>query len=63
MKNANDKRSITLRLNNQDLDLLKHKAKQEGLPYQTLISSIIHKYVSNRLVDEDNLIKAVKLLK
>jgi predicted DNA binding CopG/RHH family protein len=35
---------INIRLTNFDLNLIKSKAAQEGLPYQTLISSILHKY-------------------
>jgi predicted DNA binding CopG/RHH family protein len=37
---------IHIRLTQFDLDRLKRKAAIEGLPYQTLISSILHKYVS-----------------
>jgi predicted DNA binding CopG/RHH family protein len=37
---------INIRLVPADLDLLKARAKAEGLPYQTLIASILHKYVS-----------------
>lgn len=49
-KNAlvKDKR-INIRLTTTDLQQLRAKAAQEGLPYQTLISSIIHKYISGRL--------------
>jgi len=37
---------INIRLLPADLDLLKARAKAEGLPYQTLIASILHKYVT-----------------
>jgi hypothetical protein len=37
---------INIRLAPADLDLLKVRAKAEGLPYQTLIASILHKYVT-----------------
>lgn len=47
---AKDKR-INIRLSSRDLEGLQMKAAEEGLPYQTLISSILHKYVSGRLVD------------
>ena len=60
---ANEKISVTLRLNNQDLELIKTRASEEGLPYQTLISSILHKFVSNRLIDEKNLVKIINLVK
>lgn len=38
---------INIRLNSLDLDLIKKIAVREGLPYQSLISSIIHKFVNN----------------
>jgi predicted DNA binding CopG/RHH family protein len=37
---------ISLRLNESDLERLKAKALREGMPYQTLIGSILHKAVS-----------------
>ena len=44
----NDEREkISLRISRTDLMLLKSRAMQEGVPYQTLINSIIHKYVSS----------------
>jgi predicted DNA binding CopG/RHH family protein len=47
---AKDKR-ITLRLSSFDLDAIQAKAIEEGIPYQTLISSILHKYAIGLLVD------------
>jgi predicted DNA binding CopG/RHH family protein len=44
----NEKRTkIPLRLANSDLLRLKAKAMREGMPYQTLIGSILHKAVSS----------------
>ena len=63
IKNAKEKKSINLRVNSQDLDMLKQKAEQEGIPYQTLISSILHKYLTDQLVDQKNILKSVQLLK
>jgi predicted DNA binding CopG/RHH family protein len=37
---------INIRLSTADLELLKQRAVEEGLPYQSLIASILHKYVS-----------------
>ena len=37
-------------------------AEQEGIPHQTLISSVLHRLVTDRLVDEDHIRKAVMLL-
>lgn len=42
----NKKKLISIRLPVEDLELLKHRAKSEGMPYQTLINSILHKAVS-----------------
>ena len=36
---------INIRLSEKDVALLKVRAIEEGLPYQTLISSILHKYI------------------
>jgi predicted DNA binding CopG/RHH family protein len=49
-KNTKDKR-ITLRLSSADLEGIQSRAIEEGIPYQTLISSVIHKYITGRLVD------------
>ena len=59
---ANEKNRITLRLNNQTLDLIKRKAQEEGLPYQTFISSILHKYATDKLIDEKHILKSMQLL-
>jgi len=40
-----DKR-INIRISNRDLVAIQKRALEEGIPYQTLISSILHKYVS-----------------
>ncbi|MDH5668362.1 MAG: hypothetical protein OEY86_10155 [Nitrospira sp.] len=37
---------INIRLSTADLEMLKRRAAEEGLPYQSLITSILHKYVS-----------------
>jgi len=37
---------INIRLSQKDINLLKIKAMEEGIPYQTLMASILHKYVS-----------------
>jgi predicted DNA binding CopG/RHH family protein len=60
---ANEKKSISLRLKNNDLEQLKRIADSEGLPYQTLLSSIVHKYVSDQLVDKKSILKSLEILK
>lgn len=59
---ANEKNRITLRLNNQTLESIKRKAQEEGLPYQTFISSILYKYANDKLMDEKQILKALHLL-
>jgi len=44
-------RRVNIRITNRDLLALKELALEEGIPYQTLISSILHKYVTGRLVE------------
>jgi len=42
----NRNRNINIRISERDLHKLKVKAQEEGLPYQTLITSLLHKFVS-----------------
>ncbi len=43
-------KSISLRLSEDDLMKLKARALSEGLPYQTLLTSIIHKHVAQKTI-------------
>ena len=45
-----DKR-INIRINERDLIALQKKALSEGIPYQTFISSLLHKYINGSLVE------------
>jgi len=45
-----DKR-INIRISSRDLVSLQRRALEEGIPYQTLVSSVLHKYVSGGLHD------------
>jgi predicted DNA binding CopG/RHH family protein len=45
-------RRVNIRISTKDLEDVRKKAIEEGIPYQMLISSIIHKFVSNRLVEK-----------
>ena len=60
---ANEKKSISLRIKNNDLEQLKRRADAEGLPYQTLLSSIVHKFVTDQLVDKRSILKTMEILK
>ena len=42
-------RKINIRISENDLSALQRKAAREGIPYQTLIGSVLHKYASGFL--------------
>ena len=44
-------RRLNIRISERDLLELQRKAVKEGLPYQTYVSSILHKYVNGTLVE------------
>jgi predicted DNA binding CopG/RHH family protein len=48
---AKDKR-MNIRIAGRDLESLKIKALEEGMPYQTLVSSILHKYVTGQFTNK-----------
>lgn len=48
-----DKR-LNIRISERDLNELQKKAVSEGLPYQTFVASIIHKFVNGKLVETKN---------
>jgi len=43
---------INIRLSSRDLRSLQTRALREGMPYQTLVSSVLHKFVDGQLVDK-----------
>ena len=44
-------RRVNIRLSSSDLTDIQVKALEEGVPYQTLIASVLHKYVTGRLAE------------
>jgi predicted DNA binding CopG/RHH family protein len=40
---------VNIRMSEMDLSRFRKKAAEEGLPYQTLIASVLHKYINGRL--------------
>ena len=48
-----DKR-INIRISEKDLVKLQRRAVKEGLPYQTFISSILHKFVSGQFLEKSS---------
>jgi predicted DNA binding CopG/RHH family protein len=47
-------RRVNIRLSSGDLSDIQVKALEEGVPYQTLIASVLHKYVTGRLAEQPN---------
>lgn len=49
--NRKDKR-VNIRISSKDLESIQRKALEEGIPYQTLISSLLHKFVNGRIIEK-----------
>ena len=47
------RRPVTIRLQARDIDRIKRIASRKGMPYQTLISSVIHRYATGELKSAD----------
>ena len=45
-------RRVNIRLSSGDLSDIQVKALEEGVPYQTLIASVLHKYVTGHLAEK-----------
>ncbi len=44
---------MNIRIAKRDIQSLKAKALEEGMPYQTLVSSILHKYITGKLTEKN----------
>ena len=53
LQKRNKEKRISIRVFADDLDKLKEIAEEEGLPYQTLVTSILHKFSTGRLVPKE----------
>jgi hypothetical protein len=42
-------RRVNIRISSKDLEAIQKRALEEGLPYQTLMASVLHKYATRRL--------------
>jgi len=60
---SNKTKNINIRISSYDIEKVKQRSAEEGIPYQTLISSIIHKYITGKLVDERSVLKSIELLR
>lgn len=53
VENYKKKKAVTVRIYERTLRDLKVRAMQEGIPYQTLLTSVLHKYVTGQLKERD----------
>jgi len=44
---------MNIRISTTDLERIKERAAREGLKYQSLVKSVLHKYVTGQLVESD----------
>ncbi|MBI4412253.1 MAG: BrnA antitoxin family protein [Deltaproteobacteria bacterium] len=54
---------INIRLAASVLDRLRHDAEESGIPYQTLISSVLFRYAAGKLCDQTHILKALEVLR
>ena len=47
-------RRVNIRLSSGDLNDIQVRAMEEGMPYQTLIASVLHKYVTGKLAERSS---------
>lgn len=52
VRNTLRKKPITVRVQERDIARIKAKALEQGIPYQTLVASILHRYASGLLKEE-----------
>jgi predicted DNA binding CopG/RHH family protein len=62
-KEERKSKNINIRISEHDLYNLRVRSAEEGIPYQTLITSVLHKYLANRLVDEEQVIQTLRRLR
>ena len=55
-------RNVNIRISEMVLGELKKRSQREGIPYQTLISSGLYKFVTNQLLDEGSIRRSMQLL-
>jgi len=60
---AKKNKAISLRIAEYDLEKLKEKAASDGIPYQTLITTVLHKYITNQLLEKNEVLKSIQVLR
>jgi predicted DNA binding CopG/RHH family protein len=52
VRNTLRKKPITVRVQEQDIEYIKAKALEQGIPYQTLVASVLHQYARGKLRED-----------
>lgn len=55
--------AISLRMTRFDLSRIKELAAEQGLPYQTLINTLVHKYVTNQILEKREVLKTLQAVR
>jgi predicted DNA binding CopG/RHH family protein len=55
--------AISIRMSSFDLSRIKEMATEQGMPYQTLINVIVHKYVTNQMYEKNEVLKTLRVAK
>lgn len=63
MERAKKEAKFTARLTLEDFEGFKGVAEKKGIPYQTLLGSVIHGYIHGQLVDVEEIRKVIPGLK
>ena len=53
------KQMVSMRLDPENIEGMKERAKVEGIPYQTLINSVLHRFLNGDLISKDSIKTAV----
>ena len=51
VKYTKEKKPVTLRLQRRDISKFQSEAEKKGIPYQTLLASVVHQYAQGNLVE------------
>jgi hypothetical protein len=51
LRNSTVRKAITLRVQERDIERLKSIARRKGMPYQTLVTSVLHQFANGDLIE------------
>ena len=63
MERSKTNEAISIRISSFDLSRIKAMAAEQGMPYQTLINVLVHKYVTHQIYEKDEVLKTLRVAK